>query len=219
MSRQYNELMASVARVLPTSEEIEARFPQLTQVLIDGPKDLREKFDSALERAVREALIPSTDGIILPPDGRIHVVSVPVNESREWSKAVKAAGPNTGSDRDIWKVGGEYPPNAGATEDLREVILVNFGENTRSEDNLAWGKAQNLRPATPRLVFAVGEHRPKLHRELDMDPMAVVSLVPCSFGGYRRVPLVWWYRSERITDLHWFDRDWGAIYWFAFVRE
>lgn len=40
-----------------------------------------------------------------------------------------------------------------------------------------------------------------------------------SFEGNRQVPNVWWNRSKRKTNLNWFDNDWNANYWFAFVRE
>ncbi|OHA88363.1 MAG: hypothetical protein A2653_02225 [Candidatus Zambryskibacteria bacterium RIFCSPHIGHO2_01_FULL_43_25] len=55
MSRQFNELVASIVRALPAPDEI---VPHLAQVLIDGPSELRAKFDAALARAVREIFIP-----------------------------------------------------------------------------------------------------------------------------------------------------------------
>lgn len=163
--------------------------------------------------------IITADEIIAPKGGKIHVVSVPVNESRAWKDAVSVAGPNTGRDWDIWRVGDQYPPMVGATQGLQQVILVNFGKYMRSKDVLVWSKTQNLRPASPRSVFAIGDHCPNLNRDLAMDYMAVISLVPSSFGGRRQVPDVWWGRSERGACLGWFDDEWDVHCWFAFVCE
>lgn len=157
--------------------------------------------------------------ITVPKGGRIHIVSVLVNESRPWKDAASAAGPNTGRDRDIWKVGDQYSPVVGATQGLQQVILVNFGKHMRSEDVLDWGKEQHLRPASPRSVLAISEHYPNLNRDLTVDNMTVISLVTCSFGGERRVPYVWWDESLRKSNLSWFDYEWREDYWFAFVRE
>lgn len=161
--------------------------------------------------------IAATGGIIPPQGGRVLVVTVPVNKSRPWKDAVITAGPNTGRDADIWKVGDQYPPVAGAAQGLRQIFLANFGKYTRSEGNLIWAKEQHLRPESPRAVFAVLEHCPWLN--LAMDPMAVVSLIPCSFGGGRRVCDGWWYDSGREADLCWFESGWDDGYWFAFARE
>ena len=156
-------------------------------------------------------------GITAPKGGKIHIVSVPVDETRAWEDAISAADPNSGRDRDVWKVDSQYPPVA--TQGPQRVVLLNFGKYMRSETILAWGKTQNLRPASPRSVFAIGEHCPNLNRDLAMDYMAVVSIVSCSFDGGQHVPLVWWFRSERKADLGWFGGEWDEGCWFAFVRE
>jgi hypothetical protein len=164
--------------------------------------------------------IVTTDVVIPPEGGKIEILSVQANDSRSWEDAVSAAGPNTGRDWDIWRVGDFYPPMAGATEGLQEIILVNFGGGgyMRSEEILAWAKSQRLIPGSPRKVFAVGESCPSLHWDLGTDVMSLVSLVPCSFEGRRRVPSVWWYGSLRQADLRWFAYGWYAYNWFAFIR-
>jgi hypothetical protein len=170
---------------------------------------------------VHGGLVPVviTDAIIPPQRGKIHLLSIHANASRPWRDAVSAAGPNTGRHWEIWEVGDQYPPLVGATGGLQEIILVNFGRYIRSEECLLWAKSQRLVPDSPRKVFAVGEHCLELHRDLGIDPIAVVSLVPCSFEGRQRVPSVWWYGSLRQADLRWFAYGWYAYNWFAFVRE
>jgi hypothetical protein len=163
-----------------------------------------------------------TPGGVRPPEGgRIQILSVQANDSRSWEDAVSAAGPNTGRDWDIWRVGDLYPPTAGATEGLQEIILVNFGGERyiRSQEILAWATSQRLIPDSPRKVFAISEQCPMLHRDLGSDVMGLVSLVPCSLEGRWRVPSVWWYGSLRQADLRWFAYGWYAYNWFAFVRE
>ncbi len=161
-----------------------------------------------------------------PPGGRIHLLTVSVNESRPWKEAVCAAGPNTEADSEVWRVGDwrigdQYPPMVRATEEPCEVILVNFGprSSTSSRQALAWGRAQRLCPASPRTIFAIGEHSPMLRRNLAVNRLAVVSLKPCSFEGGQRVPGVWGCGSKRGASLYWFTDEWYADDWFAFVRE
>lgn len=159
----------------------------------------------------------TADRIAAPEGGKILIVTVPVNEARLWENAVGAFSPDTDRDWDIWKVGDQYPPVAGAKPALQQIFLVNFGKFTRSEGNLIWAKEQHLVPASPRAVFAIGEHCPYLN--LAMDPMAVVSLVQCSFEGRQHVCDGWWCGSERGVRPVWFGSDWDDYDWFAFVRE
>jgi hypothetical protein len=154
-----------------------------------------------------------------PEGGRILVVRVPVNPGREWQEAINAAGPNTGSDWAVRKVGDQYPPQSGEPKE-REIILVNFGKTIPdTQYALDWAKPYGLSPEPPRGVFAIGEHKPQLHRELKRSVVVVVSPVPCSFGDLRLVPGVWWNDAERSAFLYWFDNEWSDYYWFAFSRE
>jgi len=173
---------------------------------------------SNTEEDVMNASKSNDGGIIAPPGGRIYVVSVPVDESRDWHEAIGAAGPSTGSDWDIERVGEQYP-TTDETPGSREVILVNFGKKTGSEDNLVWAKAQQLRPASPRTVFAVGEYCPTLHNQLDMDPLVVVSLITCFFEGEQRVVSVGWIGPRRAANLGWFEESWQVNFWFASIQE
>ena len=189
------------------------------QKAIDA-QDIGEQFTLFLANGGRMQIVMTTDGITVPDGGRIRVVAVPVNESRDWSEAVKAAGPNTGRDWAIWRMGDQYPPRE-AGSGLTQVILVHFGpgKHTKSEDNIAWAKSQGLVPASPRKVFAVGEYCPTLHRDLGMDSMAVVSLKQCSFEGGPYCICVWFGGSGRRARGDWFDCGWSDDDWFAFVRE
>lgn len=172
-------------------------------------------FAAALRRVIEE----HSTLFQAPKGGRIHIVRVPVNPAREWHEAIDAAGPNTGKDWDIRKVGDQYPPQKGKVRE-REIILVNFGKTiSGTQYALDWAKPYGLQPEPPRSVFAIGEHKPNLNKELGMDYMAVVSPVECAFEGHRRVPCVWWRASQRRVDLSWFALDWLDDDWFAFSRE
>lgn len=193
-------------------------FHEIERQLIRG----LEKYGAGLLLYHLQELIEHRDpfAIKVPPNGKIHLVSVPVDESRLWKEVMHAAGPNTLDSHAIWKVGDQYPAKTMVSVS-QQIIFVNFGfgKYVSSEHALAWGEEQHLVPATPRQCFAVGEHCAKLNNDLGLDFMAIVSLVPCFFGGRQHVCSVWWYRSERRVGLGWFDDDWDDYYWFAFVRE
>ena len=165
--------------------------------------------------------VTTTSGIVAPQSGIVRPLTVPVNESRDWAKAVKEAGPDTERSNAIWKVGDQYPSLAGTVERLEQIWLVNFGRGsiTPSQNAIAWGKKQHLTPASPRACFAIAEHLPKLNAYLEMDSMAVVSLQECSFEGEQFCCHVWFCGSERRASLGWLENVWLDHYWFAFVRE
>ncbi len=172
-------------------------------------------FAAALRRVIEEHSML----LQAPKGGRIHIVRVPVSPGREWQEAINAAGPNTGKDWSIRKVGDQCPPRKGKAAE-REIILVNFGKTIPdTQYALDWAKPFGLRPEPPRGVFAIGEHKPGLNKELGMDYMAVVSPSECSFEGHRHVPCGWWDGSERSVNLRWFDFEFDGRYWFAFSRE
>jgi len=158
---------------------------------------------------------------ILPKGGRIRIVrNVPVDESREWSEALRAL-PQTTSQSGVWKVGESFPPTIGAKVVKRDIILASFGLGsfTSSEKALEWGEAHGLQPITPREAFAIAEHRPNLHRDLGLGFMSVVSLLTCSFAGESRVCYSWWDGAKREADIHRFTHSWSGGGWFGFVRE
>lgn len=159
--------------------------------------------------------------IVPPRGGRIYIVTVPVNEARLWKQAVRAVGKDTAADSHIWRVGKHYARTVRVTFARREVILANFGSQsvTSGETALAWGMAKRLRPASPRTIFAVGEHCHDLLQRLAVDAMAVVSLECCSRYDDLCVPLVVWNGWGRGAFLHVFDLVGAGDCWFAFVRE
>jgi len=158
------------------------------------------------------------DAYDTPKGGRLHIIRVPVDPGREWQEAVTASGPDTDSDWDVRKVGDKYPPQPGGLKE-REIILVNFGNTVFTQYTLDWAKPIGLRPEGPRGVFAVGEHKPQLHRELNVEAMAVISPEPCAFEGKARVCRVWWGTSRRLARLDWFEYTYADGCWFAFSRE
>ena len=104
--------------------------------------------------------------LVPPAGGRVCVVRVPVQFDREWQEAINAAGPNTPDDYNVRKVGDQYPPAGNGTVET-EIILMNFGSNGGSWDKaIAWANQNRLKRTNPRQVFAIGEHKPGLNREL-----------------------------------------------------
>ena len=162
----------------------------------------------------------TTNGIIPPPGGRILILLVVVDESRSWKDAViNAAAPDTGRDWPIWKVGDQYPPVVCARPSLKQAILVNFCKGVQSKEVLAWGKEQKLKPTTPRVCFAITKYYPELHLHLDINPMAVVALMQCSFRDFWWFPCVWLHGDGCFARLFRFDNDWRDDDWFAFECE
>lgn len=212
------QALEAMAKLSTTADWDKVDPEVLQESIIKDPVRAGHEFTLFLQNGGRVQIIALT-GVVAPKDGRVHVARVPVNESRSWEEAVRAAGPNTGSDWDVWKVGNQYPPQAGVETKDEEVILVNFGRSMSLEDVLAWGREQYLRPKTPRACLAVSEHCLNLHQDLGLNEMAVVSLVPCSFEVEQRVVSCWWRRSERGARLRWFTHGWYTHDWFAFSRE
>ena len=134
--------------------------------------------------------------------GRIHVVEVEVDESRLWSDAVMAAGPNTPSYYNVHKVADHYPPTGKGRHKVK-MVLVSLEGGGDFAKAVAWAEQYDLKRTTPRQVFAIGKNFPKLHQELGMDPMYVVASKECTFEGDQRVCDVWWFGSGRKACLPW----------------
>lgn len=216
VSLKQSKAVAAALDINACWEEVPA---SAAQMIIEDPITAGREYTRFLQNGGR-MIIVTTDGIALPPGARMHIVTVMVDESRPWDEAVNAAGPNTGADWNIRKVGDQYPPTLGATPKMRVIYLVNFGKDTMGDDNIAWGKSQKLRPETPRAVFAVTEHNSDLDEVFGMEGcMAVTSLEECSFGGSRRAPSAWWDGTERKAGLGNFGNAWDGSAWFAFSRE
>ena len=212
--------------VLELTQKIQREFPPGVDTAIIGELNgyPREEFQKRLLTCLLNRLRPqviSTNGVIAPKGGIVLPFTMLVDESRAWNEAIKAAGPNTAGDSGVWKVGEKFPSLAGATEQLQQVWLVNFGKGsvTPSQAALVWGKKQNLVSASPRACFAIAEHYPKFNTYLGMDPIVVVSLLECSFGGESHLCGVWFGGLGREASLDWFGSGWRDNVWFAFVRE
>lgn len=173
------------------------------------------------------SLIVGPRSTVAPPSsGRIHVLSVPVDEARPWEEAVRAANPTVPShDMAILWVGDQYPsqPVSPAPQPAREIVLVNFGNPFPIPTRMAivgWGERYRLRPATPRIILAVAEQYPNLNRDLEVVNMNLVSLLVGHFLDENVVCAVVWLESERWIGLKAiiFD-DWNSVNWFPFTRE
>ncbi len=216
---QSQAVMAALATNTKWSEIDFEKCGLQDSVLRDG-QSAGQRFVRFLQNGGRFQII-STDGIVPPKGGMARMLTVPVNEARAWQEAIDAAGPNTPKDYNVRKVGDQYPPLVGTTERLEEIWVVNSGRGriTPSLGTIAWGKKQRLIPASPRACFAIAEHLPKLPTYLGMDPMAVVSLRECSFGGRQFCRFVWFRGARREASLNWLEDGWNDYCWFAFVRE
>lgn len=159
-------------------------------------------------------------GDFIPPSsGRVHIVRGPVQPNREWQEAINAAGPDTPGNYNVRKVGDQYPPKPGEVVEA-EIVLINFGLNGGTWDRaIAWAEQYRLKRTNPRHVFAIGEHKPQLHRELGFDYMYVVATEECLFEGNQLACNVWWDKSKRKAFLHWVSDYGSSNAWFAFLRE
>ncbi len=157
---------------------------------------------------------------LVPPEGgRIHIVRVPVRLDREWQEAINAAGPNTPSNYHVRKVGDHYPPKAGEVIEP-EVILMNFWPNSGSWDRaIGWGEKHVLKRTNPRHVFAIGEHKPQLHRELGLDYIYTMATEECVLEGDCDACDVWWDGPGRGCRLRRVEACGSSFGWFAFLRK
>lgn len=158
--------------------------------------------------------------IVPPTGGCIYSVRVPVRLDRDWQEAITAAGPNTPDNYNVRKVGSLYQP-IGTGRVWADMTLMNFGPGGGGslERAIEWAKPYNLKPTSPRQVFAIGEYRPKLDAELEMNPMYVVATTECYFEGHRQVCDVWFDGDERAARLDWVSHVGPSSDWFSFVRE
>ncbi|MDD3531037.1 MAG: hypothetical protein PHV99_00355 [Candidatus Pacebacteria bacterium] len=160
-------------------------------------------------------------GLVIPEGGRVFIIrDVVVDESAAWDEAIKVGFPNTPDSYNVWEIGEHYPPIPDAKPRKRDLILLNFGGVISDIAlALAWGKRNNLPPASPREVFALGSHAPELNKRLDQNEMRVVSPIECTFFGLRYVPDGWWSGAAREADLVWVDGGFDDHLWFGFSRE
>ena len=169
----------------------------------------RDRFQQAIDDGSFGHFLDSLkleSGGIAPPEGaRVHVLRVKVDQSREWQDAVSAAGPDTPDSYNVRKVGGQYPSVGGEVIE-EELILLNFPKGDGNWDKAnVWAGAHGLKRTNPREVFAVGEQHPKLHEQLEQNPMYVVATTDCSFEGNRDACYVWWNDSMREAGLDWIE--------------
>jgi len=151
------------------------------------------------------------------PGGRLHIVRVQVDRSRDWREAINVAGPDTPADSTVCKVGDLYPSAAAKGEE--ELILLNFPEGGSWEKACDWADQSGLVRTHPRQVFATGEHSPNFHRELGLSLMYVVATTECTFEGGRQACYVRWDGLGRETGLGWLEGFGDASDWFAFRRK
>lgn len=98
----------------------------------------------------------------------------------------------------------------------REVTLANFGDwYVSSENVLAWGAGQYLRPIGRSMCDAIGVHYPHLQHRLRMNFMSIVALGENDGCAYS----IEWKLSERSSHVLPFYAAWCQESWFAFERD
>ncbi|MEX2052338.1 MAG: hypothetical protein WD991_01405 [Candidatus Paceibacterota bacterium] len=168
---------------------------------------------------IRDGL-PITVGVpVVPPPGcRILTLKVPVRLDEPWDDAVNAAGPDTGADWNVRKVGDLYVPTGkGVVE--QEFVLLNYPAGDGSwEKAITWGDTMHLHRTAPRQVFAIGKAKPNFHTEVGIDPTYVVETTGCAFDGDGQACFVWWDGSRREAYLNWQSLYGSSHVWFAFRK-
>ncbi len=182
----------------------------------------RQQFQQALDNGSFSRFLDSLKlelKDIQPPKGaRVRVLTVKVNQEREWQEAIDAASTKTMVYHNVRKIGRQYPPVEMGTIE-QEIILLNFPNGGGNWDKaLRWAKSKGLNRTNPREVFAIGEHNPALHTKLGQNPMYVVATTDCTFESNRYACSVWWYDSQRETDLCLAESFIGIFNWFAFRK-
>src|SRR3989344_4561221 len=87
--------------------------------------------------------------LVAPDGGRIHVLRVPVNPTREWQEAINAAGPNTPSNYDVRKVADKYPPQDGGVEEKKNYPRHLGKNNPRPSRCSRGGQTPRVAPRQP----------------------------------------------------------------------
>src|SRR3989344_8648063 len=202
------------------SSAVEVALPRILHGI--DPKDAIKRIGQGqmFEQHVRRFFAPPTESsAILRPTRLITIPQVPVNYDLDWNARIDQAGPNTGADWDVRKVGDLYVTERKGIV-LTDIALVGFSQAVRSEQALDFaGDWQLGRTMNPYEAFALPTHRPNLHRELGRNAMAAVSLEQREFQGERQVCSSWWLDDGRRCDLDWFDNDWDVDFVFGIVRE
>lgn len=155
-----------------------------------------------------------------PPDGgRVHLVRVSVNHGRNWKRAIMASCPQTGQEWGVRDMGRYYPAGENGLQD-EEIILVNLGKDIPGiQPVLDWAAQHDLVAKPPRSVFAVAEHRSKLHFELEANRiMDIVSTIPCNPHLVQYVVGASLSGTRRYAKLHVLEHRFFACSWFAFGR-
>ncbi len=212
--KQAQEVMAKAG----TNCDWEAVMSEQAQEAIKDPILFGQEFTHFLQNG-GQAMPVTINGIVPPQGGRIHIMSVLVDESRDWEDVVKAVAGDVNPGGYIWLVGDKYPSVSTAELEMRTIFLVNFSQCMSSEDVLSWSRSEHLRPVTPRTVFAVGEHYPNLHAVLGMSRVSVISLEHCLSEGKLCICLVSLRERQSGISLQELASSRKRTDWFAFVRE
>ncbi len=140
-----------------------------------------------------------------------------VNQNRDYTEALEAAGPDTPSSYNVRKVGNLYLPAPQDTEEV-DLILRNFPKGSGSWDKaLSWAKANGYKLTNPREVFAVIEQH-DLRKLLDRNWLYLAATTECTFGGCRRAVCVSVDGSFRDASLYILEDFGGDDGWFLFRK-
>lgn len=152
-----------------------------------------------------------------PPGYLIRALSVAVDLSLSWEKAVNRAGPqtpkSTTADFGIRDIGKLFPPS----QDRKKIDLVLVSDHRPDTSSAArfwsirtacrWARQVGLKPTEPREVFAIGCEHSLLNEEMLIDatdtPMAIHSTSFFHFRGSRNfLCSLHWGKAGRWVDIY-----------------
>ncbi len=172
-----------------------------------------------LRRGLQPALRNITP-ILPPPGGEIRILTVRVDDTRDWKEAINLGAPNTAYDQDIRLVASYYQPGK-SSGCMTEVACVNFGPRKVDEaEVVVWGHESHfLKPASSRTILSIGEQYPQLHREWNQECLFLAVQEYCNFDAKIVCPYLIYTDKVRLAALGRLDVPCVKSCWFAFVRK
>lgn len=169
-----------------------------------------------LVRRVDEGTIPYNpimDGLQnLIEESTKPIYNIVVDYNRSLADMIKAGK----YDRVNSDINSKHFPLKGKGKHELNATLFHFDRYIESDDAIAEMDKQGYRPGKVEELLALGEKYPDLQKEF---PIVALGSVWRDPYGYRDVPCLSWYGSERDLYLSWFDDRWIADYRFLAFRK
>lgn len=148
---------------------------------------------------------------------RVQIITlhVPVNYNLGWKEAVMRAAPETDRASTILRLDGRYPTDKRGIV-AEECRIIGFGRRMEFDDVWRDRVAKRLRPAHPRVCFAIGEMYRRLPRKFRRTCMDIATLAICHYWIPRIPTLTWWSDGRRTADVGRPDWPWDESVFFVF---